>query len=67
MTCDPSEIANAARCFDQCVPRRFQKAIRISLLCQAANGANPDTGNFRITDVSDFRVTDTGDSRIWKF
>ena len=66
MTCDPSEIANAACCFDQCVPQSLQMAIRTSLLCQAANGANPDTGNFRITDVGDFRVTDTGDNRIWK-
>ncbi len=65
MTCDPSEIANSARCMNQCIPPGFQRAVTISLLCEIAQISHPDAGNFRITDLNDFRVTDTGDSRIW--
>ncbi len=64
--CDPSTLANAARCVDQCVPKGFQEPIKTSLLCKIATAAGPDSGsNFRILDNGDFRVTDTGDNRIW--
>lgn len=63
ISCDPSDLANTARCVLECVPPRMQQAIKTSLLCQVAGLAQSD---FRITDASDFRVTDTGDSRVWE-
>jgi hypothetical protein len=66
MTCsDPSKLANDARCLNQCIPKGFQDAITISLLCQIINSSGPTSISFRVTDVGDFRTTDSGDNRIW--
>lgn len=40
-SCDPSSLANAARCFDSCVPPGQQQALKTSLLCAYANGSGP--------------------------
>ena len=66
ISCDPKDVANAARCVDRCIPKGFQDAVKTSILCKIATTAGPDSGsNFRITDVGDFRITDSGDNRIW--
>ncbi len=63
ISCDPSDLANAARCVLECVPPRMQQAIKTSLLCQVASSSQ---ANLRITSASDVRVTDGGDSRAWE-
>lgn len=56
ISCDPSTLANAARCFDSCVPDGMQQALKTSLLCQYSNvpvGPPPPT-NPDIADASVF-------------
>jgi len=36
MNCDPKELANAARCFETCIPPGMQAAVQNYLLCQVA-------------------------------
>lgn len=39
LDCDPSTLANAARCFDSCIPPGMQLAVQTYLLAQIANAA----------------------------
>ena len=36
VTCDPSTLANLARCFNDCIPPGLQAAVQAYLLCQIA-------------------------------
>lgn len=36
VNCDPSELANAARCFESCIPAGMQPAVQNYLLCRLA-------------------------------
>jgi len=38
-SCDPSSLANAARCFDSCIPEGAQRSVKTYLLCQFSNVA----------------------------
>ena len=40
INCDPSSLANAARCFEQCIPPGGQLAVQTYLLAQIANSLN---------------------------
>lgn len=41
ISCDPSTLANAARCFDNCIPKGMQAAVTTYLLWVIA-GSNID-------------------------
>jgi hypothetical protein len=67
ISCDPSSLANAARCFDQCIPEGFQMAVRTSLLCAWANRQFvPTEIGLRIIDTGEFRILDNGDFREYQ-
>lgn len=59
ISCDPSDLANAARCFDNCARGGIGQAVKSYLLCQYANlpvgpaaPTNPDIADASIfTDV----------------
>lgn len=76
VSCDPSTLANAARCFSRCNSGSTMKAIKTYLLCQMSSGSapgaptNPDFANNSVAGNTIFTWTNPSPAgttnEVWK-